>query len=280
MYYTTGTSLIVTKKTAKLALGMTCWAVGLVASGVASEPSAQSQYARPVAPPSDAIVLLAPDGIHGFVSMEGKEIDWPAENGTLVSQGRAKGKSTNHIVSKYHFRDAHLHAEFMLPAEGTGNSGIYVHGNYELQIFRSDADGDAEPTDKEMGAVYGFHPLLVKAARPAGEWQVYDIEYTAPRRDSEGKLIQEGSISAWLNGQMVQDHARLGEPRSVYHPFRYGSTPYLQEIWKEQKRTSVGPVFLQDHANPVRFRNVWVKPLDSQAHFYESDNTEAVSESR
>lgn len=268
------------------AIGLAMLLVGLVvgmrASRVAAEPAGLSQYDHPIVAPSDAIVLLAPDGTHAFVSMDGGEIDWPVEEGALISHRGGRRKSSNHLVSNYHFRDAHLHAEFMLPAEGTGNSGIYVHGNYELQIFRPDAKpGDgAELTDKEIGAIYGFHPPLVQAGKPPGEWQVYDIEYTAPRRDADGALVREGVITAWLNGQMVQDHARVGEPRSEYHPFRYGSTPYLQEIWKDQKRTSVGPVFLQDHSNPVRFRNVWVQPLDEKAHYHEANAIEPVSGSR
>ena len=80
---------------------------------------------------------------------------------------------------------------------------------------------------------------------------------------------RDGSITAYLNGTKVQDDARFGEPRSVYHPFRYGTTPYLQTIWKRQKSTMIGPVFLQDHSNPVRFRNVWVRPLDKHALMYQ-----------
>jgi hypothetical protein len=98
---------------------------------------------------------------------------------------------------------------------------------------------------------------------------VYDIRYRAPRRDAEGQIAEEGSITAWLNGVKVQDNAKFGEPRSKYHPYRYGTTPYLQAIWQQQQKTGVGPVFLQDHDSPVRFRNVWVRPLDDRAFLYQ-----------
>ena len=219
----------------------------------------------PAPAPEDAIVLFDGDESHRFVSMAGKSINWPLVDGTLVST-RAKGRS-NHLVSTLHFRDADIHVEFQLPEKGKGNSGIYIHGNYELQIFNS--HGETTLTQKEMGAIYGFAPPLVNASRKPGEWQVYDIRYRAPRRDASEAIVEQGSITAWLNGQKVQDNTTFGEPRSKYHPYRYGTTPYLQAIWTRQKQTSVGPVFLQDHDNPVRFRNVWIRPLDNLAEFYE-----------
>jgi iduronate 2-sulfatase len=222
----------------------------------------QSQL--PVAAPADASALFDGEGATRFLSMSGGEIDWPVEDGALVSS-RGKGRS-NHLVSSLHFRDADIHVEFQLPAKGSGNSGIYIHGNYEFQIINS--AGKEKVGQGDMGAVYGFAPPLVNAARPPGEWQVVDIRYRAPRRNSSGNIATAGSITAWLNGKLVQKNTRFGEPRSKYHPYRYGTTPYLQEIWKQQKATSVGPVFLQDHDNPVLFRNVWVRPLDGKATTY------------
>jgi hypothetical protein len=120
-----------------------------------------------------------------------------------------------------------------------------------------------------MGAIYGFSKPLANACRKPGQWQVYDIRYRAPRRDDSGKIVEDGSLTAHLNGVLVQDQATFGEPKSPYHPFRYGTTPYLSKIWEQQKRTGVGPVFLQDHDSPVRFRNIWVRPLDDRAFLYE-----------
>ena len=218
------------------------------------------QTSTPVAAPQGAIVLLdAKD--HQFLSMRGEAIDWKREDQTLVST--KSENRVNHIVSKWHFQDADIHVEFMVSELAEGNSGIYIHGNYELQIFNS--FGKKEITEHDQGALYGFSKPLVNASKKPGEWQVYDIRYRAPRRDENAKITKPGSVTAWLNGQMVQDNTTFEEPRSVYHPFRYGTTDYLKKIWKQQLATSVGPVFLQDHGSPTRFRNVWIKPLDEKA---------------
>ncbi len=227
-------------------------------------PFAPKQDELPVPPPSDAIVLFDGRGTNLFLSKEGKAIDWPVEDGALVStRGQVR---SNHIVSQLHFRDAEIHVEFMLPEQGPGNSGVYLHGNYELQIFNS--FGKQEPTMDDMGAIYGFSKPRANACRKPGQWQVYDIRYRAPRRDAGGKILQDGAVTAYLNGVKVQDDARFGEPRSPWHPYRYMTTTYLTKIWQRQQRTGVGPVFLQDHDSPVRFRNVWLRPLDDQAFLY------------
>jgi hypothetical protein len=241
----------------------------------AADEFAPPQTELPVAPPDDAIMLFDGQGTNLFLSMEGGEINWPIQDGTLVST-RGQRRS-NHLVSKLHFRDAEIHVEFMLPEKTSGNSGVYIHGNYELQIFNS--VGKREPGTGDVGGIYGFSKPLTNACRKPGQWQVYDIRYRAPRRNENGEIIQEGSITAWLNGQKVQDSATFGEPRSPYHPYRYGTTPYLQEIWKRQKKTMTGPVFLQDHDSPVRFRDIWVRPLDDQAFIYETDTADAAATS-
>jgi len=224
------------------------------------------QKKLPVPPPEDAIVLLSEE-TNQFLSKTGDKVDWPLEEGVLTST-RGQTRS-NHIVSQFHFRDADIHVEFKLPEKGSGNSGIYIHGNYELQIINS--TGKKKLKQGDIGAVYGFAPPLANAGKGPGKWQVYDIRYRAPRRDDDGKIVEEGTITAWLNRQKVQQETKLGEPRSSYHPFRYKTTDYLKTIWEKQKETSVGPVFLQDHDNAVQFRNVWVKPLDDKAFEYQAD---------
>ncbi|MEZ6143632.1 MAG: DUF1080 domain-containing protein [Zavarzinella sp.] len=223
------------------------------------------QSMLPAKPPANAIVLLDTKGNHSFLSMSGEKINWPVQDGTLVST-QAKGNK-NHIVSKLHFRDADIHVEFMLPEKGPGNSGVYVHGNYEVQIFNS--FGKEKVTQDDAGAVYGFSPPSVNACRKPGEWQVFDIRYRAPRRDENEKIIEKGTMTVWYNGKKVQENASFAEPKSTFHPFRYGTTPYLQTIWAQQKKTMTGPVFLQDHNNPVKFRNVWVVPTDDKSFIYE-----------
>ncbi|NQU22175.1 MAG: DUF1080 domain-containing protein [Candidatus Nealsonbacteria bacterium] len=241
-----------------------CWHVA--ARGDDFSPK---QDTLPVKPPKDATVLFDDRGTNLMLSKDGGEVDWPMEDGTLVSSSGKGGNNTNHIVSRLHFHDADIHVEFMLPEKGGGNSGIYIHGNYELQIFNS--FGKENPNQGDAGAIYGFAKPAVNACRKPGEWQVYDVRYRAPRRDADGKIKEPGTITAFLNGQKVQDNTSFEEPRSVYHPFRYGATPYLEKIWERQKKTETGPVFLQDHHAPVRFRNVWVRPLDDRAFLYEPE---------
>ena len=150
----------------------------------AREAFEPAQDSLPVPPPDKAIVLFDGRGTNLFLSMEGKEINWPIEDGTLVST-QARGR-TNHLVSRLHFRDADVHAEFMLPEKGPGNSGVYLHGHYELQIYNS--LGKQDPTMDDIGAIYGFAKPLANACRKPGEWQVYDIRYRAPRgRDREDR---------------------------------------------------------------------------------------------
>lgn len=235
---------------------------------LADVPFEPDQSKLPVPPPAGATVLLDEAGNHQFLSMAGDKADWRVEDGLLISTPK---KNQNHIVSKLHFRDADIHVEFMLPEKGPGNSGVYIHGNYEVQIFNS--VGKEAPTQEDAGAVYGFSAPSENACRPSGEWQVFDIRYRAPRRNEAGKIIETGKISVWFNGKKVQDNTEVGEPKSVFHPFRFGNTPYLDKIRDRQKQTSIGPVFLQDHGNPVKFRNVWVAPADEHAAVYEPPAT-------
>jgi hypothetical protein len=217
-----------------------------------------AQDVLPVPPPPGAIVLFA-DGSTppAFRAMNGGPIDWKVENGTLVVT-TTKGHA-NHIVSKELFQDADIHAEFVVDPAAHGNSGLYLHGHYEMQIY--DSFGVEPPTEQDEGALYRFGPPLVNAARRPGEWQVYDIRFIAPRRDASGRIVKAGSVTAWLNGKLVQDGLTFTEPRSPYVPYRHGVTDYLRGIEKQLRATGRGPLFLQDHGSPTRYRNVWVRPL-------------------
>jgi hypothetical protein len=217
-----------------------------------------AQDTLPVPPPPGAIVLFG-DGsaLPAFTAMNGGPIDWKVENGTLVvntTNGHA-----NHIVSKELFQDADIHAEFVVDPAAHGNSGLYLHGHYEMQIY--DSFGVEPPTEQDEGALYRFGPPLVNAARRPGEWQVYDIRFIAPRRDASGRITKAGSVTAWLNGKLVQDGLTFTEPRSPYVPYRHGVTDYLRGVEKQLRATGRGPLFLQDHGSPARYRNVWVRPL-------------------
>ena len=122
-----------------------------------------------------------------------------------------------------------------------------------------------------MGALYGIAPPLVNAARKPGQWQVYDILYTAPRRDERGKVVQPGEITALFNGVLVQHKTHFTESVSRFHPLRYRKTPYTDKILESILKTDCGPLFLQDHGSPVRFRNLWIRPLDDKAGVFKAE---------
>ncbi len=217
------------------------------------------QQPLPVPPPPGAIVLFG-DGSEGppkFTNMSGGAMDWAIRDGSLMVD--TISERANHIVSTEAFRDADIHAEFMVLPEADGNSGLYIHGHYEMQIY--DSFGIANPTDQDEGALYRFGKPLVNASRPAGEWQVYDIRFIAPRRDASGRVIRRGTITAWLNGTLVQDGITFAEPRSPFLPYRHRERHHLHAIEQRLIATGKGPLFLQDHGSPTRFRNVWIKPL-------------------
>jgi hypothetical protein len=244
-----------------------CTVACLLFEGVccAETEFAPKQDSLPVDPPKGAIVLFDGQGKNLFLSKEGKPCDWKVEQGAIIATGN--GHHSNHAVSQLHFRDADIHVEFNIDPKAGGNSGVYLHGHYEMQIF--DSFGKKNADEHDEGALYGFQKPLVNAARKPGEWQVYDIRFQAPRRNAEGKIVEQGQVTAWLNGKKVQEKTTFDEPRSVYHPFRYETTPYLTKIADQQKKTDVGPVFLQDHGSPCRFRNIWVVPLDDRAFVYD-----------
>lgn len=233
-------------------------AVGSLMETVAAAEFRPVQAPLPVPPPPGAIVLFG-DGREGqpkFVAMDGGPIDWVVEDGALFMT-RSK-RHANHIHSTAVFLDADIHAEFMVDKQADGNSGLYIHGLYEMQIF--DSFGVEPPTEQDEGSLYRFGKPLVNASRPAGEWQVYDIRYTAPRRDAAGKVTKPGMITAWLNGQLVQDGIEFSEPRSPYVPYRHGVTDHLREVKRRLDETGEGPLFLQDHGSPTKFRNLWIVP--------------------
>jgi len=235
-----------------LTLGL-FWAPGTqgVLIGAAPEGAVATPEGRP---PSDAIVVFDGQNTAALVSRGGQPCRWPIENGTLVAQ-RDGG-----VWTKAHFRDAQVHAEFATPRQGPGNSGLYFHGLWEMQIFNS--YGSRTLDDHTLGAVYGIAPPLVHAARPAGEWQTYDIIFRAPRRDASGKITQPGTFTALLNGVLVQNSTAFREHVSIYTPLMADRSPYVKELRANVTKTGRGPLHLQDHDAPVRFRNIWIRPLD------------------
>lgn len=147
------------------------------------------------------------------------------------------------------YQDFKLHLEFWLPYEpdnqgqARANSGIYLQGLYELQIL--DSSDVSELTAQDCGALYKQMPPLVKACKGPLEWQTYDIEFRAPRVDQNHHVVVPGEITAWVNGEITLDRVPITKPTGA--------------AGKDLQR-GVGPIRLQDHKSPVRFRNVVITP--------------------
>ncbi|MGC4001701.1 MAG: DUF1080 domain-containing protein [Pirellulales bacterium] len=194
------------------------------------------------APPSDAIVLF-----------DGKSLDaWKNGDKWKIADGVATvDKST--IETKQPFGDCQLHIEWASPEEvkgtgqGRGNSGCYIMGRYEVQIL--DSYENKTYFDGQAGSVYKQHPPLVNVSRKPGEWQAYDIIFHGPRFDAEGKVEKPATVTVLHNGVLVQDHFELT-----------GGTSYI-EAPKYTKHGPKAPLQLQNHGNPVKFRNIWIREL-------------------
>lgn len=201
---------------------------------------------KPGTPPSDAVVLFDGKDASKFKSGAG-DVSWKIENGAMIVDGKA-GVETREPIG-----DMQLHVEWASPAEvkgdgqGRGNSGIYIMGKYEVQVL----DSFENPTYADGGAtaIYGQNPPLVNASRKPGEWQAYDIIFRGPRFDAEGKVVREATITVFHNGVLTQDHYRLTGGSGHYNQPKYSAHP--EKL----------PLSLQNHGNPVRYRNIWYRPL-------------------
>lgn len=199
-------------------------------------------------PPADAVVLFDGTGLDAWETHDGNPAGWKVEDGYMeVVAG------TGSIRTKEAFGDVQLHLEWASPAvvesegQGRGNSGVFFMGRYEVQVLDS-YQNDTYP-DGQAAALYGQYPPLVNATRPPGVWQTYDIIFRRPHFDAEGNLIKPARVTVFHNGIVVQDNRELLGPTS--HKQR---TPY-------QVHSDALPFGLQDHGNPVRFRNIWIRPL-------------------
>jgi hypothetical protein len=202
------------------------------------------QPGGPGSPPSDAIVLFNGTDVSAWKSERGGEPKW------VVADGAMQVNGTGSLLTKEEFGDCQLHVEWATPTEvkgdnqGRGNSGVYFQGRYEIQVL--DSYQNKTYPNGQAGSFYGISAPLVNASRPPGEWQSFDIIFRAPRPTAEGKVVP-GSFTVLHNGVLVQDHVPITGQATTAAKFS-GATPK-------------GPLMLQDHGNPVRYRNIWVRNL-------------------
>jgi hypothetical protein len=203
----------------------------------------------PARPPADAIVLFdGKDLAQWRTDKDGSPAQWKVVDGAMEVV-----KGTGYIRTDRGFGDVQLHVEWMAPAPGVGegqargNSGIFFMGQYEVQVL--DSYQNKTYPDGQAAALYGQHPPLVNATRPPGQWNVYDIVFRAPRFDAGGKVVRPARVTVFHNGVLVQDGVTLSGPTA--HKAR---PPYKAHEAKL-------PLKLQDHGDPVRFRNIWVREL-------------------
>lgn len=214
----------------------------VVTPGKASTPEV------PGTAPSDAVVLFDGKNLDAWRS---SKVDvptkWKIENGDMICV-----PGSGYVFTKEEFTDFQLHVEWAAPnpphgdSQARGNSGVFLHGKYEIQVL--DCYNNPTYADGAAGCVYGQHPPLVNASLQPGQWQTYDIVFTGPKY-AEGKLKTPAFVTVILNGVVTQNHAEI-----------FGNTNH-QQLGKYDGKTEKGPLSLQDHGNPVHYRNIWIRPL-------------------
>ena len=206
--------------------------------------------------PSDAIVLFDGKSLDKWTSSKDstKAAGWDLVDGTIKVK-----KSEGDIQTKQNFLDYQLHLEWRVPenitgsGQARGNSGIFLasvyDGGYELQIL--DSYNNSTYVNGQAGSIYKQYIPLVNPMRPPGEWQVYDVIWTAPRFNADGSLQSPARVTALLNGVLVQNNVSLK-----------GRTEYIGQ--PKYDPHGAAPIKLQAHGDssePISFRNIWVRPL-------------------
>ncbi len=210
------------------------------------EPAIVDPADEPGGAPSDATILFDGTDLSKWTSGDGEPAEWKVEDGYMEVNG------TGSIRTRDNFGSCQLHVEWASPEtpEGTsqnrGNSGIMLMGLYEIQVL--DSYENRTYSDGQAASVYGQHPPMVNASRKPGEWQTYDMIFEAPEYDGR-KVVKPGYVTVIHNGIVTQHRAEILGRVAHKDPPRYA--PHDDAL----------PLLLQDHGNPVRFRNIWIRPL-------------------
>lgn len=215
-----------------------------------------ARFSQGATAPSDAEVLFDGKDLSKWQNNRGQDATWKVMDGYVETAARGGG-----IRTRGKWADFQLHVEWATPnpprgsGQGRGNSGILINGMYEVQVL--DSYQSMTYADGQAGAIYGQSPPLVNASKPPGEWQTYDIIFDSPRWDDKGELVKKACITVLHNGVMVQNH----------YEFTGSTDGISREVpWKALSKY-VGPhppkvfIELQDHNNPVRYRNIWIREL-------------------
>jgi Domain of Unknown Function (DUF1080) len=216
------------------------------------EPGTASTQDTPGRPPSDAIVLFGGKDLSQWAGEDGQPAKWK------IADGYADGymevvPHSGAVHTRQPFGDCQLHVEFAEPVppvgedQGRGNSGVFLMGLYEIQVL--DSYHSKTYADGQASAVYAQFPPQVNASRAPGQWQTYDIIFHGPRFDKDGKVLRPARVTVLHNGVLVQDNVELSGPTA--HHDRPPYKPGPDKL----------PLSLQDHGNPVRFRNIWIRQL-------------------
>jgi hypothetical protein len=214
------------------------------------DPGTASTQDVPGRPPSDAVVLFDGKDLSRWADKDGKPAKWKVENGYMEVVAES-----GYIFTRDAFGDCQLHVEFAEPSppsgesQDRGNSGVFLMGLYEIQVL--DSYQNKTYADGQASAVYGQYPPLVNASRPPAQWQQYDIIFHRPRFAGD-KLRSPARVTVLHNGVLVQDNVELTGPTA--HGARPPYKPGPDKL----------PLQLQDHGNPVRFRNIWIRELHEE----------------
>jgi hypothetical protein len=214
-------------------------------------PGTCDLQAAPVKSPSDAIVLFDGKDLSNWSDDKGQPSRWIVRDGYMESV-----KGAGYARTKQQFGSCQVHVEFATPSlvtgsgQGRGNSGVFLQGMYEVQVL--DSYENKTYPDGQCGALYGRAVPLVNACCKPGQWQTYDVIYHRPLFDQAGKVTQKAIFTVLHNGVLIQDHVELQGGTGWLGP--HAVTDYVPHGDK-------GPLMLQDHNNPVRFRNIWVREL-------------------
>ena len=211
-------------------------------------PGTPSTQDHPGAAPSDAVVLFDGRDLSAWQQASGKPAGWIVDKGYFEVTPK-----TGDLVTKQAFGDAQLHIEWATPSptrgmdQEPGNSGVFLASTYEVQVL--DSFQNVTYADGQASAIYGQYPPLVNASLPPGQWQTYDIVFHGPRYGDNGDLLKAAQVTVLHNGVLVQDNVTLTGP-----------TGYMQRP-PYQKHPAKMPLRLQDHGQPVHYRNIWIREL-------------------